>query len=61
MGFVDYLASQPWYMTATNIVGGLTMVTMWISDKWADKVPVIKQINMVMNWLSGNLFFNKNK
>ncbi len=56
-----WLMSQSWYATAFQIMGAATALTMWISDKWADKYPVIKQVNIVMNWISGNIFRNKNK
>lgn len=56
-----WLMGQPWYMTAFQIIGMATSITLWVSDRWADKYPVLKQINMVFNWVSGNLFRNKNE
>ena len=56
-----WLMNQPWYSTAFQIIGMATVVTLWISDQWADKYPVLKQINSFLNMLSGNFFGNKNK
>ncbi len=46
-----WLMGQPWYMTAFQVIGMATSITLWVSDRWADKYPVLKQINMVFNWI----------
>ena len=56
-----WLMSQSWYSTAFQIIGMATVVTLWISDQWAEKYPVLKQINQFLNMVSGNFFMNKNK
>ncbi len=62
MEFIEaWLMGQTWYMTAFQVVGMATSITLFISDKWAYKIPVLKQINAVMNFVSGNFFRNKNK
>lgn len=62
MEFLEaWLMGQSWYMTAFQIIGMATSITLFVSDRWADKYPVLKQINQGFNFVSGNFFRNKNK
>lgn len=56
----SWLESQSWFVIAATIIGGMKMITLWISDRWADKYPITKAINGVFNYLALNLFRDKN-
>lgn len=56
-----WLSGQSWFSTAAQVMAVATMITMWVSDKWVDKYPWLKPVNAAMNFLSGNIFRNKNK
>ncbi len=58
---LEMFADQEWYVIVAEVIGFANMVTIWISDRWANSVPWIKPLNKVLNWLSLNLFNNKNK
>lgn len=58
---VALASNQAWYETAGEIVLIANSITMLISDKFMEGNPILAKINMGLNFLSLNIFKNKNK
>lgn len=54
-------SNQAWYETAGEIVLICNSITMLISDKFMEGHPILSKVNMGLNFLSMNVFKNKNK
>jgi len=54
-------SNQAWYETAGEIVLICNSITMLISDKFMEGNPILSKVNMGLNFLSMNVFKNKNK
>lgn len=54
-------SSQAWYETVGEIVLICNSITMLISDKFMEGNPILSKVNMGLNFLSMNVFKNKNK
>jgi len=54
-------SNQAWYETAGEIVLICNSITMLISDKFMEGNPILSKLNMGLNFLSMNVFKNKNK
>ena len=54
-------SSQPWYATVGEIVLICNSITMLLSDKVMQGNPILAKINMGLNFLSMNIFKNKNQ
>ena len=58
---VALASNQAWYETAGEIVLIANSITCLISDKFMEGNPILAKINMGLNFLSLNIFKNKNK
>jgi len=58
---VALASNQAWYETAGELVLIANSITMLISDKFMQGNPILAKINMGLNFLSLNIFKNKNK
>ena len=58
---VALASNQAWYETAGEIVLIANSITMLLSDKFMEGNPILAKINMGLNFLSLNIFKNKNK
>ena len=54
-------SNQAWYETAGEIVLICSSISMLISDKFMEGNPILSKVNMGLNFLSLNIFKNKNK
>jgi hypothetical protein len=54
-------SNQAWYETVGEIVLICNSITMLISDKFMEGNPILSKVNMGLNFLSMNVFKNKNK
>ena len=54
-------SSQPWFSTVGSIVLICNSITMLVSDKFMQGNPFLSKINTGLNFLSMNIFKNKNK
>lgn len=53
--------NQSWFETVAFVVVTANSITMFISDKYMQGNPVLAKINSGLNFLSLNIFKNKNK
>ncbi len=58
---VGMIAEQSWFATAGFIVLTANSITMFLSDKYMQGNPILAKINACLNFLSLNIFKNKNK
>ena len=58
---VALASNQAWYETAGEIVLIANSITMLLSDKLMEGNPILAKINMGLNFLSLNIFKNKNQ
>jgi hypothetical protein len=54
-------SNQAWYETVGELVLIANSITMLISDKFMEGNPILSKVNMGLNFLSMNVFKNKNK
>jgi len=54
-------SNQAWYETVSELVLIANSITMLISDKFMEGNPILSKVNMGLNFLSMNVFKNKNK
>ena len=54
-------SNQAWYQTAGEIVLICNSITMLINDKFMGGNPMLAKLNMGLNFLSMNVFKNKNQ
>ena len=57
---MEWFMSQPWYAMVAEIVMFANSITMMIPDKWAAGIPGFNIVMNVLNWISMNVFNNKN-
>lgn len=57
---VAWVQSQAWYTVMFAVIGAANAVSMWVPDEYMEKYPPLRYLNMGLNWLSANVFFNKN-
>lgn len=57
---IEILMNQPWYAIAGEIVLFANSVTLAIPNAWAEKIPGLNYLVKVLDWLSLNIFANKN-
>ncbi len=55
------IAGQSWFETVCFTVAMANSVTVFLNDKIMNGNPILKKINMVLNFLAMNIFNNKNK
>ena len=58
---VALASNQSWFQVAGEIILIANSITMLISDKFMQGSPILAKINMGLNFLSLNIFNNKNK
>ncbi len=58
---VALASNQSWFQVAGEIILIANSITMLISDKFMQGNPILAKINMGLNFLSLNIFNNKNK
>ena len=58
---VALVANQTWFQLAGEIILIASSITMLISDKFMQGNPILAKINMGLNFLSLNIFKNKNQ
>lgn len=54
-------SNQSWFQLAGEIILICNSITCLISDNYMQGNPVLSKINMGLNFLSMNIFKNKNK
>ncbi len=54
-------SGQSWFQTAGEIVLICNSISMLISDKFMQGNPILAKVNMGLNFLSMNIFKNKNR
>ena len=54
-------SNQAWYETVGELVLIANSITMLISDKFMEGNPILSKVNMGLNFLSMNVFKNKNQ
>ena len=58
---VALASNQSWFQVCGEIILIANSITMLISDKFMQGNPILAKINMGLNFLSLNIFNNKNK
>ena len=58
---IALVANQTWYEIAGEIVLIASSITMLIEDKFMQGNPILSKINTGLNFLSLNIFKNKNQ
>lgn len=58
---VSLASNQSWFQIAGEIILICNSITMLIEDKFMEGNPILSKINMGLNFLSLNIFKNKNK
>tara|TARA_Y100000593_G_C4282740_1_gene323636 strand:- start:1389 stop:1577 length:189 start_codon:yes stop_codon:yes gene_type:complete len=58
---IALVANQTWYEIAGEIVLIASSITMLIEDKFMQGNPILAKINTGLNFLSLNIFKNKNQ
>ena len=53
--------SQSWFSMACVVVTIASSVTLTLKDEYAEKLPIIGKIWPILNWMSLNVFNNKNE
>ena len=57
---LDSLMKNEWFQIAGVIILGANAVTAALPDTWVQKVPVLRTIWPILNWLAANVFNNVN-
>ncbi len=57
---MDNLLNQEWFKLAGEVVLVFTAITSALPDRWVQKIPVLKTLWPIFNWLAGNVFNNIN-
>jgi hypothetical protein len=60
MDMASMFAGQGWFEIAGQVVLVFTALTGALPDKFASKIPILKTVWPLMNWLAGNVFNNIN-
>lgn len=55
------ISNQSWFETACFVIATANSITMFLKDKYMNGNPILAKINMGLNFLSMNIFNNKNK
>jgi hypothetical protein len=58
---VALASNQSWFQVAGEIILICNSITMLIEDKFMEGNPILAKVNMGLNFLSLNIFKNKNK
>ena len=57
----SWVESQSWFSMACVVVTIASSVTLTLKDEYAEKLPIIGKIWPILNWMSLNVFNNKNE
>jgi len=57
---MEWFMSQPWYAMAGEMVMMANMLTMFIKKHDFMESPVLEKVITVLDWVSLNIFKNKN-
>jgi len=57
---VAMFVEQPWYAMAGEVVIMANAITMFISKHWFKDSAIMGKVVMALDWLSLNIFKNKN-
>ena len=57
---MNNLLNQEWFKLAGEVVLVFTAITSALPDRWVQKIPVLKTLWPIFNWLAGNVFNNIN-
>ena len=60
MDLSSMFADQSWFQIAGQVVLVFTAITGALPDKFVQKIPVLKTLWPIMNYLAGNVFNNIN-
>ncbi len=60
MDLSSMFADQSWFQIAGQVVLVFTAITGALPDKFVQKIPVLKTLWPIMNYLAGNIFNNIN-
>ena len=60
MDLSTMFAGQGWFEIAGQVVLVFTAITGALPDKFVQKIPVLKTLWPIMNYLAGNIFNNIN-
>ena len=60
MDLSSMFADQSWFQIAGQVVLVFTAITGALPDKFVQKIPVLKPLWPIMNYLAGNVFNNIN-
>jgi hypothetical protein len=58
---IGYFQGVPYFAEISTVVTVASVITMSLKDKVGDKIPIVKQLWPILNWLSLNIFHNQNK
>lgn len=58
---VALASNQSWFQVAGEIILIANSITMLINDKFMEGNPMLAKVNMGLNFLSMNIFKNKNQ
>tara|TARA_R110000751_G_C13421196_1_gene440280 strand:- start:141 stop:359 length:219 start_codon:yes stop_codon:yes gene_type:complete len=50
----------PYFTEMSTVVTLASLITLALKDKYAEKLPILKTIWPIVNWLSLNIFHNEN-
>ena len=57
---MDLFMSQPWYAMVGEMVVMANMITMFVHKPWAKDNEFLSTIMTMLDWVSLNIFKNKN-
>jgi len=57
---LDGLMNNEWFQLAGAIVLGANVITASFPDVWVQKIPVLRTLWPILNWLAANVFHNIN-
>ena len=57
----SWVEAQSWFSMACVVVTIASSVTLTLKDEYAEKLPIIGKIWPILNWMSLNVFNNKNE
>ena len=57
---MNNLLNQEWFTLAGEVDLVFTAITSALPDRWVQKIPVLKTLWPIFNWLAGNVFNNIN-
>tara|TARA_R110000787_G_scaffold136577_1_gene249077 strand:+ start:349 stop:570 length:222 start_codon:yes stop_codon:yes gene_type:complete len=59
-GLILLAQGLPYFTEISTVITVSSIITMALKDKYAEKLPILKTIWPIINWLSLNVFHNQN-